>query len=100
MGDVSKQFSLREIIGNVAPGAMVLSAILWVWLKVGVLPSSLSGGSGLLIGFVLAYGIGTILTSLTQSIFAAVTQLGTGAPPAPPDEAPPSLFNEAAPKSS
>ena len=78
MGDVSKQFSLREIIGNVAPGAMALSAILWVWLKVATLPSSGYPLGDVLIGFVLAYGAGTLLTSLTQNIFAAVTQFRTG----------------------
>jgi len=83
MGDVSKQFSLREIIGNVAPGAMVLSAILWVWLKLGELPGSLSGWTGLLIGFVLAYGAGSLLTSLTQNVFATVTQSRTAAAPGP-----------------
>ena len=78
MGDVSKQFSLREIIGNVAPGAMVLSAILWVWLKLGELPASLSGWTGLLIGFVPAYAADTLLTSVTQNVFATVTQFRTG----------------------
>jgi hypothetical protein len=91
MGDVSKQFSLREIIGNVAPGAMVLSAILWVWLKLGELPASLSGWTGLLIGFVLAYGAGTLLTSVTQNVFAAVTQFRTAAPPDPAGMPPQSL---------
>jgi len=91
MGDVSKPFSLREIIGNVAPGAMVLSAILWVWLKLGELPASLSGWTGLLIGFVLAYGAGTLLTSVTQNVFAAVTQFRTAAPPDPAGMPPQSL---------
>jgi hypothetical protein len=39
-----------------------------------------SGWSALLILFVVSYGIGTLLTSLTEACFAAVTKLGTASP--------------------
>jgi phosphotransferase system glucose/maltose/N-acetylglucosamine-specific IIC component len=77
MADVSKQFSLREIVGTVAPGAMVLVAVLYVaslFMQVGAVDS---GWAALLIFGVISYGVGTLLTSLTESVFATVTKLGT-----------------------
>jgi len=79
MTEVSKQFSLREIVGNVAPGVMVLLAVLYVLAKspMGEIGSGLrmSGWSALLVGFVIAYGLGALLTSLTKTVFEMVTQL-------------------------
>jgi hypothetical protein len=82
MTEVSRQFSLREIIGTVAPGAMVLSSVLYVAAKTPALRELSSVGSGwsaLLVGFVVAYGIGTLLTSLTQTVFETVTKAGSAA---------------------
>ncbi len=82
MTEVSKQFSLREIIGSVAPGAMVLSSVLYVVAKAPALRGLSQVGSGwsaLLVGFVVAYGIGTLLTSLTETVFETVTQMGKAA---------------------
>jgi hypothetical protein len=93
MAEASKpQFSLREVVGTVAPGAMVLLAAFYVAARlpgVGRLGSIESGWSALLIFFVLSYGIGTMLTSLTEASFAAVTKLSTAGAlaieaPAPP----------------
>jgi hypothetical protein len=79
MTEVSKQFSLREIVGNVAPGVMVLLAVLYVLAKIpmGEIGAGLrmSGWSALLVGFVIAYGLGALLTSLTKTVFEMVTQL-------------------------
>ena len=77
MADVSKQFSLREIVGTIAPGSMVLVAVLYVaslFMEVGAVDS---GWAALLIFGVISYGVGTLLTSLTESVFATVTKLGT-----------------------
>lgn len=90
MTEVSRQFSLREIIGTVAPGAMVVSSVLYVLSKTPALSELGNVGSGwgaLLVGFVVAYGIGTLLTSLTQTIFETVTKMGkTAATPAEADD--------------
>jgi hypothetical protein len=77
MTEVSKQFSLREIVGNVAPGVMVLLAVLYVLAKIpmGEMGMRMSGWSALLVGFVIAYGLGALLTSLTKTVFEMVTQL-------------------------
>jgi hypothetical protein len=77
MTEVSKQFSLREIVGNVAPGVMVLLAVLYVLAKIPEIGSGsrVSGWSALLVGFVIAYGLGALLTSLTKTVFEMVTQL-------------------------
>jgi hypothetical protein len=84
MTDVSKQFSMREIVGSVAPGAMVIFSALYVasqipgldirWNQVG------ATWSALLIGFVLSYGIGTMLKSGTEFAFDRVTQMGAPRP--------------------
>lgn len=84
MAETSKpQFSLREVVGTVAPGAMVLLAALYVASRlpgVGRLGDIESGWSALLILFVVSYGIGTLLTSLTEACFAAVTKMSTASP--------------------
>jgi hypothetical protein len=87
MSEVSKQLSLREVVGNVAPGVMVLLAVLYV---VGQTPLAdllkrqvASGWTALLVGFVIAYGLGALLTSLTNAVFDVVTQLRMSAAPAP-----------------
>jgi hypothetical protein len=84
MADVSKQqFSLREVVGTVAPGAMVLLSVLYVVSRipgVGGVSNIDSGWGALLILFVVSYGVGTLLTSLTEAVFAAVTKLGTTSP--------------------
>jgi hypothetical protein len=81
MTDVSKQVSLREIVGTIAPGAMVLVSVIYAAGKIPGL-----GGFGylsdtsitaLLIVTVLAYGIGTLLKSATEFAFERVTQLTT-----------------------
>lgn len=83
MAEVSTRFSLREVVGTVAPGAMVVLAFIYVASRVpGV------GGAGrvdatwsaLLILFVVSYGLGTLLTSLTEAVFAAVTKLDATSP--------------------
>src|SRR5215213_1928995 len=80
MADLSKQqFSLREVVGTVAPGAMVLLSVLYVVSRipgVGGVRDIGSGWDALLILFVISYGAGTLLTSLTEAVFAAVTKLG------------------------
>src|SRR5215212_9062009 len=84
MAEVSKQqFSLREVVGTVAPGAMVLLSVLYVVSRipgVGGVRDIGSGWDALLILFVISYGAGTLLTSLTEAVFAAVTKLGTTSP--------------------
>jgi hypothetical protein len=81
MAEASKpQFSLREVVGTVAPGAMVLLAAFYVTSRLpglGRVGDIGSGWDALLILFVVSYGIGTLLTSLTEACFAAVTKLGT-----------------------
>lgn len=98
MAEVSKQFSLREVIGTVAPGAMVLLAVLYVVSRipgVGRIESMDSGWSALLILFVVSYGAGTLLTSLTEAVFAAVTKLGTTSPlSADPQFIPPNTLSD------
>ncbi|HKX30966.1 MAG TPA: hypothetical protein VJ302_24965, partial [Blastocatellia bacterium] len=90
MATFSEQFSLREIVGNLAPGAIVLSSIFYVFSKTWYYRELVSGDSAsnnllknefilLVIAFVTSYGIGMLLTSLTQTIFNAVTKLGIGA---------------------
>jgi hypothetical protein len=83
MTDVSKQVSLREIVGTIAPGAMVLASVIYAAGKIPGL-----GGFGylsdtsitaILIVTVLAYGIGTLLKSGTEFAFERVTQLGATA---------------------
>ena len=80
MTDVSRQVSLREIVGTIAPGAMVLAAVIYAAGKIPGLGgfSYLSGASitAVLIVTVLAYGIGTLLKSATEFAFERVTQLG------------------------
>jgi len=80
MAEASRpQFSLREVVGTVAPGAMVLLSVFYVAARlpgVGRIGNIDSGWSALLILFVVSYGIGTLLTSLTEACFAAVTKLG------------------------
>ena len=84
MAEASRpQFSLREGVGTVAPGAMVLLSAFYVAARlpgVGRMGNIESGWSALLILFVVSYGIGTLLTSLTEACFAAVTKLGTASP--------------------
>lgn len=84
MAEASRpQFSLREVVGTVAPGAMVLLSAFYVAARlpgVGRMGNLESGWSALLILFVVSYGIGTLLTSLTEACFAAVTKLGTASP--------------------
>ncbi len=81
MAEAAKQqFSLREVVGTVAPGAMVLLSVLYVASRipgVGRIRDVDSGWGALLILFVISYGTGTLLTSLTEAVFAAVTKLGT-----------------------
>src|SRR5262249_50273408 len=70
---------LREIVGNVAPGVMVLLAVLYVLAKSPMGENGpglkMSGWSALLVGFVIAYGLGALLTSLTKTVFEMVTQV-------------------------
>jgi hypothetical protein len=84
MAEASKpQFSLREVVGTVAPGAMVLLSVFYVATRlpgIGRVGKIESGWSTLLILFVLSYGVGTLLTSLTEACFAAVTKLGSASP--------------------
>ena len=92
MTDVSKQVSLREVVGSIAPGAMVLASVIYAAGKIPGLGGFdyLSGASitALLIVTVLAYGIGTLLKSGTEFAFERVTQLGATAAQALPDESP------------
>lgn len=86
MAEVSNRFSLREVVGTVAPGAMVLLAVIYVVSRIPGVggPSRIeSGWSALAIVFVVSYGVGTLLTSLTEAVFAAVTKLNTTSPLAP-----------------
>lgn len=84
MAEASKpQFSLREVVGTVAPGAMVLLSIVYVARqipRVGRIGNLESGWAAVLILFVISYGVGTLLTSLTEACFAAVTKLGAASP--------------------
>jgi hypothetical protein len=84
MAEASKpQFSLREVVGTVAPGLMVLLSAFYVAARLpgfGRIGDIESGWSALLILFVVSYGIGTVLTSLTEACFAAVTKLGSASP--------------------
>jgi hypothetical protein len=83
MNTMSKQFSLREMIGSVAPGAMVLLSVFYVLARIPALHDIARGASGwsaLLVGFVISYGVGTLLTSLTEAVFDAVTKLGAVSP--------------------
>jgi hypothetical protein len=84
MAEASKQqFSLREVVGTVAPGAMVLLSMLYIAARLpggGGISNIDSGWGALLILFVVSYGIGTLLTSLTEAVFAAVTNLATTSP--------------------
>ncbi len=86
MTDVSKQISLREIVGTTAPGAMVIASVLFAMKKVpgigGSLDLSGAPGTAMLIGLVLAYCIGTLLKSSTEFVFQRVTQLTVGPAPA------------------
>jgi hypothetical protein len=94
MSEMSKQFSLREMIGTVAPGAMVITALLYVLAKTPAgtnLGQAGAGWTALLVGFVLAYGAGILLTSLTQAVFEAVTKLRAAAAVVP--ERPADLVN-------
>ena len=84
MTEVSNRVSLREIVGGVAPGAMVIASVLFVTDRIPGL--GLGWGffgtswSALLVGFVVAYGIGTMLTSGTELAFDRVTQINTPRP--------------------
>ena len=97
MAEVSTRFSLREVVGTVAPGAMVVLAVVYVASR---LPGVGSAGtvdrtwSALLILFVVSYGLGTLLTSLTEAVFAAVTKLDATSPlsVAPVTRSPASVF--------
>lgn len=91
MTDVSKQVSLREVVGTIAPGAMVLTSVIYAAGKIPGL-----GGFGylsdasitaLLIVTVLAYGIGTLLKSGTDFAFERVTQLSASAAMPSPEAA-------------
>jgi hypothetical protein len=90
MAAFSEQFSLREVIGNLAPGAIVLSSIIYVVSKTSYYQELIAGESSkgsllsndwivLLVMFVISFGIGMLLTSLTETIFHTVTLLGAGA---------------------
>jgi hypothetical protein len=90
MAAFSEQFSLREVIGNLAPGAIVLSSIIYVTSKTSYYQELMTGESSknsllgnewivLLVMFVISFGIGMLLTSLTETIFHTVTMLGSGA---------------------
>jgi hypothetical protein len=96
MAAFSDQFSLREVIGNLAPGAIVLSSIFYVFSKTSYYQELTTSDPAqnsilqnqwiiLVIAFVTAYGIGMLLTSLTQTIFNAVTKLGVGTRGSPLD---------------
>jgi hypothetical protein len=109
MATFSDQFSLREVIGNLAPGAIVLSSIFYVFSKTSYYQGLISVDPAatnsilnnpwmiLVIAFVTAYGIGMLLTSLTQTIFNAVTKLGisTGGSPVDTDQKPESKLSRA-----
>jgi hypothetical protein len=92
MTGVSKQVSLREIVGTTAPGAMVIASVLFAMKKIPGIGGSvdLSGapGTAMLIGLVLAYCIGTLLKSSTEFVFQRVTQLTAGPTPATTPDAP------------
>jgi hypothetical protein len=80
MSDVSSRVSLREIVGGVAPGLMVIASFIYVSARIPTLELGWTafgtGWSALLVIFVLAYGVGTMLKSGTEFAFERVTQMG------------------------
>jgi hypothetical protein len=80
MSDLSGRVSLREIVGGVAPGLMVIASFIYVAARVPTLQVGWdafgTGWSALLVIFVLAYGVGTMLKSGTEFAFERVTQIG------------------------
>jgi hypothetical protein len=80
MSDVSSRVSLREIVGGVAPGLMVIASFIYVSARIPTMGVGWdlfgTGWSALLIIFVLAYGVGTMLKSGTEFAFERVTQIG------------------------
>ena len=80
MSDLSSRVSLREIVGGVAPGLMVIASFIYVAARIPILEIGWkafgTGWSALLIIFVLAYGVGTMLKSGTEFAFERVTQMG------------------------
>jgi hypothetical protein len=80
MSDLSSRVSLREIVGGVAPGLMVIASFIYVAARIPILAVGWdafgTGWSALLVIFVLAYGVGTMLKSGTEFAFERVTQMG------------------------
>ena len=80
MSDLSSRVSLREIVGGVAPGLMVIASFIYVAARIPTLEVGWNafgkGWSALLVIFVLAYGVGTMLKSGTEFAFERVTQMG------------------------
>ena len=80
MSELSNKVSLREIVGGVAPGLMVIASFIYVTARIPTLAVGWNafgtGWSALLIIFVLAYGVGTMLKSGTEFAFERVTQMG------------------------
>jgi hypothetical protein len=80
MSDVSSRVSLREIVGGVAPGLMVIASFIYIAARIPTLQVGWdafgTGWSALLVIFVLAYGVGTMLKSGTEFAFERVTQMG------------------------
>ena len=80
MSDLSSRVSLREIVGGVAPGLMVIASFIYVAARIPTLAVGWNafgtGWSALLVIFVLAYGVGTMLKSGTEFAFERVTQMG------------------------
>ena len=80
MSDLSSRMSLREIVGGVAPGLMVIASFIYVAARIPTLEVGWNafgtGWSALLVIFVLAYGVGTMLKSGTEFAFERVTQMG------------------------
>lgn len=83
MNDLAKQFSLSEVLGNFVPGAMVLTSFVYLFVAVSALgtpPSEAAAGidkiaSGTVVAFAffaLSYGIGMLLTSLSQTLFQLI----------------------------
>lgn len=76
----SSRVSLREIVGGVAPGLMVIASFIYVAARIPTLEVGWNafgtGWSALLVIFVLAYGVGTMLKSGTEFAFERVTQMG------------------------
>ena len=90
--NVSNQFSLREILGNVVPGAVFVGAILCVISQTPVGESFLvSAGDWerALLGFVLAYVAGALLEAANEAVYETGTQL-TAAPSVDPESLVPS----------